>query len=196
MKKQNVDLKSGLLKQIKDSEEFIDSATIVSVADKYGKITYVNKKFEDVSGWSLDEVKGKDHVVVNSGLQPDGYWGKMYEKVLKGEIWNDVVTNKGKSGDLYYVDTYIKAKFDKHGKLTGFSSIRQDVTELKRKEVEIRNRMNAINKSNAVIEFDLGGNIIFANELFLTTMGYSSQDEVVGKHHSANTWKVSGKSQK
>jgi len=183
MKKQNVDLQSGLLKQIKDSEEFIDSATIVSVADKYGKITYVNKKFEEVSGWSLDEVKGKDHVIVNSGLQPDGYWGKMYEKVMKGEIWNDVVTNKGKSGELYYVDTYIKAKFDKKGKLEGFSSIRQDVTELKRKEVEIRNRMNAINKSNAVIEFDLDGNIIFANDLFLNTMGYSLQDEIVGKHH-------------
>lgn len=183
MKSQTVELKSNLIKQIKDSEEFIDKATIVSVADKYGKITYVNKKFEEVSGWSLDEVKGKDHVIVNSGLQPDGYWGKMYETVMEGEIWNDVVTNKSKSGELYYVDTFIKAKFDKNGKLDGFSSIRQDVTELKRKEVEIRNRMNAINKSNAVIEFDLQGNIIFTNELFLNTMGYSSQDEVVGKHH-------------
>jgi PAS domain S-box-containing protein len=43
--------------------------------------------------------------------------------------------------------------------------------------------MNAINKSNAVIEFDLDGNIIFANNLFLETMGYPSQDEIVGKHH-------------
>jgi len=183
MKSQTLELKGNLIKQIKDSEEFINAAAIVSVADKYGKITYVNKKFEEVSGWSLEEVKGKDHIVVNSGLQPDGYWGKMYETVMKGEIWNDVVTNKGKSGELYYVDTYIKANFDKYGKLEGFSSIRQDVTELKRKEVEIRNRMNAINKSNAVIEFDLQGNIIFANELFLNTMGYSSPDEIIGKHH-------------
>ena len=183
MKTQTVELKGELLKQIKDNEDFIDSATIVSVADKYGKITYVNKKFEEVSGWSLDEVKGKDHSVVNSGLQPDGYWGKMYETVMKGETWNDVVTNKGKSGELYYVDTYIRAKFDKNGKLDGFSSIRQDVTELKKKEVDIRNRMNAINKSNAVIEFDLEGNIIFANQLFLDTMGYSNQEEIVGKHH-------------
>jgi PAS domain S-box-containing protein len=183
MKSQTVELKGNLIKQIKDSEEFIDRSTIVSVADKYGKITYVNKKFEEVSGWSLDEVKGKDHIIVNSGLQPDGYWGKMYETVMKGEIWNDVVTNKGKSGELYYVDTYIKARFDKNGKLEGFSSIRQDLTDLKKKEVEIRNRMNAINKSNAVIEFDLEGNIIFANDLFLNTMGYSHQDEIVGKHH-------------
>ena len=186
---------NDLLRRNKETENFLNEASIISVADKYGKITYVNKKFEDVSGWSLDEVKGKDHVIVNSGLQPDGYWGKMYETVMKGEIWNDVVTNKGKSGELYYVDTYIKAKFDKKGKLEGFSSIRQDVTELKRKEVEIRNRMNAINKSNAVIEFDLEGNIIFANELFLNTMGYSLQDEIVGKHHRIFTDEEHSKSE-
>ena len=174
---------NDLLRRNKETERFLNESSIISIADKYGKITYVNKKFEEVSGWSLEEVIGKDHNIVNSGLQPDGYWGKMYETVMKGEIWNDVVTNKGKSGELYYVDTYIRARFDKNGKLEGFSSIRQDVTELKKKEMEIRNRMNAINKSNAVIEFDLQGNIIFANNLFLETMGYSSQDEIVGKHH-------------
>jgi PAS domain S-box-containing protein len=174
---------NDLNKKILEMEKFIDASSIISTADKKGKIIYVNKKFEDVSGWSLAEVIGKDHVIVNSGLQPDGYWGKMYEKVMKGEIWNDVVTNKTKLGELYYVDTFIRALFDVNGKLDGFTSIRQDVTELKKKEVEIRNRMNAINKSNAVIEFDLKGNIIFANDLFIETMGYSSQDEIVGKHH-------------
>ena len=174
---------NDLNKKIVEIEKFIDASSIISTADKKGKIIYVNKKFEDVSGWSLAEVIGKDHMIVNSGLQPDGYWGKMYETVMKGEIWNDVVTNKTKLGELYYVDTFIRALFDVNGKLDGFTSIRQDVTELKKKEVEIRNRMNAINKSNAVIEFDLEGNIIFANELFTETMGYSSQDEIVGKHH-------------
>jgi PAS domain S-box-containing protein len=174
---------SNLHKKIVEMEKFIDASTIISTADKKGKITYVNKKFEDVSGWSLGEVIGKDHIVVNSGLQPDGYWGKMYETVMKGEIWNDIVTNKSKSGELYYVDTFIRARFDADEKLEGFSSIRQDVTDLKKKEVEIRNRMNAINKSNAVIEFDLDGNIIFANNLFIETMGYSSEDEIIGKHH-------------
>ena len=174
---------NDLNRRNKETEKFLNESSIVSVADNKGKITYVNHKFEEVSGWDLEEVLGKDHSIVNSGTQPDGYWGKMYETVMKGEIWNDVVTNKSKSGELYYVDTYIRAMFDKDGKLEGFSSIRQDVTDLKKKEVEIRNRMNAINKSNAVIEFDLEGNIIFANDLFLNTMGYSTIDEVVGKHH-------------
>jgi PAS domain S-box-containing protein len=63
-------------------------------------------------------------------------------------------------------------------------SIRQDVTKLKRIEQEVSNRMNAINRSNAVIEFDLEGNIKFANDLFLNTMGYSEHEELIGKHHS------------
>ena len=51
-------------------------------------------------------------------------------------------------------------------------------------ESQLSCRMDAINKSNAVIEFDLKGNIIFANEMFLNTMGYSSNEEIIGKHHS------------
>ena len=170
--------------ELEEFKKFVDRAALVSMADAKGRITYVNEKFIKVSGWSLDEAIGKDHSIVNSGEQPDGYWGQMYSDVLSGKIWNDVVTNKAKDGSLYYVDTYVKAIFDHAGKLEGFMSIRQDVTDLKIKENEISNRMNAINRSNAVIEFDLDGNIKFANDLFLKTLGYSSHSEIVGKHHN------------
>jgi PAS domain-containing protein len=61
------------INEFTDTDKFIDTATIVSVTDEKGKITYVNEKFEKISGWKLEEVKGKDHSIVNSGLQPDGY---------------------------------------------------------------------------------------------------------------------------
>jgi PAS domain S-box-containing protein len=167
-----------------ENEKFLDASSIISVADAKGKITYVNQRFTDVSGYSLDEVIGKDHNVVNSGTHPKEFWSDMYKTVVADKkIWNAVCTNRAKDGSLYYVDTFIKARFDENNKLIGFSSIRQDVTELKRKQVEISNRMNAINRSNAVIEFDLDGNIKFANDAFLNIIGYS-HDEIVGKHHS------------
>ena len=166
-------------------ETFLNSSAIISKADAKGKITYVNKKFEEISKYSLEEVLGKDHSIVNSGTHPKELWTGMYKKVVVDkDIWNAICTNRAKDGSLYHVDTYIKGEFNRDGKLTGFMSIRQDVTDLKRKEVEISNRMNAINRSNAVIEFDLEGNIQFANDLFLETLGYSSYDEVLGKHHS------------
>ena len=170
--------------EIIENEKFLDASSIISVADEKGRITYVNQRFTDVSGYSLDEVIGKDHSIVNSGTHPKEFWPNMYKTVIVDKkIWNAVCTNRAKDGSLYYVDTFIKARFDENNKLCGFSSIRQDVTELKRKEVEISNRMNAINRSNAVIEFDLDGNIKFANDSFLRILGYS-QEEIIGKHHS------------
>lgn len=167
-----------------DMEEFIDEANIISKADKNGKITYVNKKFTDVSGWTMEEALGKDHNIVNSGTYTKEFWNNMYKTVITNKkIWNEVVTNKKKDGSLYYVDTYIKASFNENGSLKGFTSIRQDLTELKNKEVDITNRMNAINRSNAVIEFDLEGNIIYANHQFLDIMGYS-QEDIKGKKHT------------
>jgi PAS domain S-box-containing protein len=170
--------------RLNNLESFLNESAIISKANSKGKITYVNKKFEEVSGWKLEEVLGKDHNVVNSGKHPKEFWTEMYRVVIKEKgIWNSVCTNISKNGELYYVDTFIKGTFDSEGNLTEFMSIRQDVTDLKKKELEIYNRMNAINKSNAVIEFDLNCNIIYANDLFVKTMGYSSQDEIIGKHH-------------
>lgn len=172
-------------KNMIELEKFIDASSIISKTDSKGKITYVNKRFTEVSGYSMDEVLGKDHNIVNSGIHPKEFWANMYKTVINDKkIWNSICINRAKDGSLYYVDTYIKGQFDQEGKLQGFMSIRQDVTVQKKNEVEIRNRMNAINKSNAVIEFDLNGNIIYANKLFLETMGYSSEEEVLGKHHS------------
>jgi len=96
-------------------EQFVQESVIVTKADKRAKITYVNKKFEDIAGWKSEEVVGKDHVIVNSNTQPVKYWKNMYDTVHKGEIWHDIVTNKTKDGEFYYVDTYIKANFDPKG---------------------------------------------------------------------------------
>ena len=68
-------------------------------------------------------------------------------------------------------------------KSTKNSISKDSVDKLIRLENELTNRMTAINKSNAVIEFDLEGNIVFANDLFIKTMGYLSQDDIIGKHH-------------
>ena len=141
------------------TEKFIDKATLVSATDSKGRITYVNEKFTQVSGYSLEEVIGKDHFILNSGEQPDGYWGKMYETVLKGEIWNDVVTNRNKNGELYYVDTYIRAIFDSSGNLEGFSSIRQDVTDIVKVSKEIEKKNTYLEHAAKILRHDMHSGI-------------------------------------
>jgi PAS domain S-box-containing protein len=135
-------------KLLTDFENFVDSSVLISKADKFGKITYVNKKFTEVSGWGLDEVIGKDHSIVNSGVHPKKFWQNMYKTIIKDKkIWNAVVTNKTKKGELYWVDTFITGEFNPEtGELEGYLSIRQDFTD-------IYNTLNEINKKNSYLEY-------------------------------------------
>ena len=148
-----------LLRSIQEFEHFVNTAALVSMADAKGRITYVNQKFTDVSGWTLEEAIGKDHAIVNSGTQPDGYWGGMYKQVLDGKIWNAVVTNRAKDGSLYYVDTFIKASFDESGKLKGFASIRQDVTDIVKAGKEIEKKNTYLEHAAKILRHDMHSGI-------------------------------------
>ena len=148
-------------KTINDIESFIDNSVLVSKADKEGKITYVNKKFEEVSGWKLKDAIGKDHHIVNSGKHPKDFWTKMYKKTVKDKkIWNEIVTNVSKTGELYWVDSYIKAEFDNDtGELKGFMSIRYDVTELMKKTDEIEKKNAYLEHAAKIIRHDMHSGI-------------------------------------
>ena len=128
-------------------QEFVNETALVSKTDKYGKIIYANKKFIEVCGYTRREIIGKDHNIVNSETHSKDFWTKMYKKTVKDKkIWHDLVINKRKDGTLYYVDTYIKAEFDHDtNELLGFTSIRQDVTEL-------FESLNELNKKNTYLE--------------------------------------------
>ena len=146
-------------KRVQESDKFISKAAIISTTDAKGRITFINDKFEKVSGYKISEVLGKNHRIVNSGLQPKGYWKKMYETVLKGEVWNDIVINKAKDGSLYYVDTYIRARFDENGKLEGFSSIRQDVTDIYNSLQEVNNKNTYLEHAAKILRHDMHSGI-------------------------------------
>ena len=148
-------------KAINDIESFVDRSVLVSKADKNGKITYVNKKFEEVSGWKLKDAIGKDHNIVNSGKHPKDFWVKMYKKTVKEKkIWNEIVTNINKSGELYWVDSYIKAEFDNEtGEHKGYMSIRYDVTELMKKTDEIEKKNTYLEHAAKIIRHDMHSGI-------------------------------------
>ena len=140
-------------------EQFVQESVIVTKADKRAKITYVNKKFEDVAGWKSEEVLGKDHVIVNSNTQPIKYWKNMYDTVHKGEIWHDVVTNITKDGEFYYVDTYIKANFNSKGELEGYTSLRQDFTDIFKATEEIAQKNTYLEHASKIIRHDMHSGI-------------------------------------
>jgi PAS domain S-box-containing protein len=144
-----------------DFELFVDETALVTKADKNGKITYANKKFLDVCGWSLDEVIGQDHNLVNSDVHPKRFWTNMYKTTVKNKkIWHEIVTNKAKDGSFYYVDTYVKAEFDlETGELIGFVSIRQDVTELYESLNEVSEKNTYLEHAAKILRHDMHSGI-------------------------------------
>ena len=127
-------------------QSILDESCLVSQTDKQGRITDVNNKFCEVSGYKRQELLGKDHRVLNSGTHPRSMWIDMYEATIKYKaIWHDIVTNRNKDGGLYIVDTHIMATFEPDGKHSGFLSVRQDITEL-------MNSLREVDRKNAYLE--------------------------------------------
>ena len=109
----------------------LDQHSLVSMTDLNGYITYVNGKFTEVSGYSESELLGKKHNILNSGQKSKSYWQEMYQRVMSGEIWRDEVRNRAKDGSYYWVDTVIVPNYDSEKQLSGFTSIRTDITQQK-----------------------------------------------------------------
>ena len=185
---ENQQLKNTIL----ELESIIDASALISKADKRGKIIYANKKFIETSGYLERELIGQDHNIVNSGKHDKDFWTSMYiETAVNKKIWNNIVINRTKGGGQYWVDTYIKALFDNEtGQLSGFISIRQDITklvnaldQLNKKEREINDVLDAINLSSAMVEFCVVGKVLKVNDNFLKLTGYT-KDSIIGQHQS------------
>lgn len=119
-------------KQQAEAAKFaLDQHSLVSITDIEGKITYVNKKFCEISGYDEHELLGKKHNILNSGNEPKVFWQKMHGTVLSGEVWHEEVRNRAKNGSYYWVDTTIVPNFNFKKEVIGFTSIRTDITQQK-----------------------------------------------------------------
>ena len=114
----------------KEYEMAINESNILSRTDLNGKITYVNDKFVKVSGYTKDEVIGKDHNIVRHPDTPKEIFHELWKTIKSGKPWNSIIKNKAKSGKPYWVDTTIVPIKDKSDEIIEYMAIRHDLTEL------------------------------------------------------------------
>lgn len=120
----------------------IDQHAIVSVADTQGRITQINQKFCEVSGYSEAELIGQDHRIVNSGHHSKSFFVDLWRTITQGEIWRGECCNRSKTGELYWVDSTIVPVKNSAGEIEHYISIRIDITERKLAEQRITHLAN------------------------------------------------------
>lgn len=138
------------LKEITDYKYALDQSAIVAITDQKGIIQYANVNFCKISKYSLDELIGQDHRIINSGFHDADYIRALWVTIAHGKSWQGEFRNRAKDGSIYWVDTYIVPFLNECGKPYQYLSIRHDITKRKKAEEELRKSELRLNEAQAV----------------------------------------------
>jgi PAS domain S-box-containing protein len=114
------------------------SPASVVITDLAGSITYVNPKFCELTGYSHEEVLGRNPRFLKSGEMPREAYKQMWDKILAGGEWRGTFHNQKKSGELFWEMASIGPVFNESGKITHLLAVKEDITERKKVEDALR----------------------------------------------------------
>lgn len=164
--------------------EALDKSQAIIEFDMDGKILTANANFLGVMGYRLDEVKGRHHsIFVDAAYKASAEYRAFWEKLNRGEFHSGQYPRYSRDGKLVWIEASYNPLIGKDGKPYKVVKFATDITTRKLQDTEYQGKIEAIGKSQAMIEFQPNGTIITANANFLGAMGYRL-DEIQGKHHS------------
>jgi methyl-accepting chemotaxis protein len=162
----------------------LDRAQAVIEFDLEGRILHANDNFLAVMGYDLPEVRGQHHrMFCDPQFAHSAEYQSFWERLGRGGFNAGEYCRIRKDGKQVWILASYNPIFDADGKPVKVVKFATDITAQKRMAAEIKGKLDAIGRSQAVIEFDMRGNALSANDNYLRTMGYT-EDEVVGSHHS------------
>ena len=162
----------------------IEKSFAVIEMDHNGIITRANKNFLTMFGYELSEIAGNHHRMFVPAEDRDGAgYRTFWDELRQGRCQTSEFRRVGKDGRYVWIQGTYLPILDDDGRLTSVTKLATDITSRRLRQSDMAGTIAAIDRTQAVIEFDLEGNILTANENFLATMGYGL-DEIVGRHHS------------
>ena len=161
----------------------LDRVQAIIEFDLDGTVVSANENFLNLFGYDLDEVVGKHHsIFCDPEYAKSDEYAEFWQKLGRGEFHEAEFKRLAKGGEELWLRASYNPVLDKDGKPVKVMKFATDVTATKLQNAEFEGKIQAIDRAQAVIEFDLDGTVITANENFLAIFGYGL-DEVVGKHH-------------
>ena len=171
---------NGLKAQI----EAINKSQAVIEFEMDGTIITANENFLSALGYELGEIKGHHHsMFVDTGERDTPEYEKFWDALRRGEYQAAEYKRIGKGGKAVWIQASYNPILNRQGKAVKVIKFATDITEQKVRNMDFRGKIEAINKSQAIIEFEMDGTIITANENFLSALGYEL-GEIKGQHHS------------
>lgn len=148
-----------------------------------GTVITANDNFLNTMGYGLSEIRGQHHrLFVEDAFAKSQDYRHFWEKLGRGEYDTGEYKRIGKGGKEVWIQASYNPLLDSAGKPYKVIKYATDITQTKLKNADYQGQLAAIGKSQAVIEFNMDGTIITANENFLNVLGYSLS-EIQGKHH-------------
>jgi PAS domain S-box-containing protein len=120
------------------------SPASIVITDSEGRIQYVNPKFVQVTGYTLDESVGQNPRILKSELTPPDVHRQLWETIKSGKEWRGEFCNRKKNGDLYWELASISSISDSDGNITHFVAIKEDITEQRKLREQLRQRNESL----------------------------------------------------
>ena len=126
------------LNKFKDLQLALDQHALVSVTDPEGKITHANEKFCTVSQYSLEQLIGQDHRIINSSYHSKQFWTNLWDTIQKGDTWEGEIRNRTKEGNLYWVSSTLVPGLNTENQPAQYVAVFTDISERKQTEARLQ----------------------------------------------------------
>lgn len=161
----------------------LDRVQAIIEFDTRGNVLHANDNFLKTLGYSLEEIRNQHHrIFCDPQYVTSMEYARFWERLGRGEFEQGQYRRVDKNGKEIWIQASYNPIYDDHGQVVKIIKFATDITQQKTKDLEFEGALKAINRVQAVIEFNLDGTIITANENFLKTVNYSLED-IKGKHH-------------
>jgi PAS domain S-box-containing protein len=162
------------------------SPASIVITDTSGAIEYVNPKFVQLTGYSLEEAIGKNPRILKSGEKASEEYKQLWDLITTGSEWRGEFHNKKKNGELYWESAVISPISDARGVITHFLAVKEDITEQKQTEQALQYEKNLLrtlidNIPDTIYSKDLSCRKTLANSADLKNMRVQSEAEIIGK---------------